>query len=182
MRLKKLILSFSLVLVFVLICVAFFLYKYNFPDKINVERNAVIFTLNDPSSAKNTLIKVNGTLYKPIFRQKKFVGNFTIDAYDFTKDQDVTVFITKRKTGINMSSLFYTEESPPFHIKEYSVMWFDDKFENINIWPSIDWIEVEGQSLAFIATGSNYEQASESQIMMRKKFGNMFVPPDYVYK
>ena len=180
MRLKKLI-TFSLVLVLVLIGAAIFLYNYNFSDKINVERTAVIFTLNNPASAKSTLIKVNGTFYKPIFRQKKFIGNFIIDGYDFTKDQKVTLYITKRNNGINMSSLFYLDSSPPYNIKQNGMIWFDDKFENINIWPSGNWIEVERETLAFITTGSTYEEASKTQIMMRKKFGNnmWFVPHEY---
>jgi len=144
MRLKEPITLISVVLFLVLIGVALFLYNYNFPKKVNVERTAVVFTLNNSSSAKSTIIKVNGTLYKPIFGQKKFVGNVSIDAYDFTKDQEVTVYITKRNKGINMSTLFYLEKN-----------------------------------LAFIATGSNYEQALQTQIMMRKKFGDMFVPHEY---
>lgn len=179
MRLKKPITLISVVLFLVLIGVALFLYNYNFPKKVNVERTAVVFTLNNSASAKSTIIKVNGTLYKPIFGQKKFVGNVSIDAYDFTKDQEVTVYITKRNKGINMSTLFYSDSSAPYEINQYALMWFDDKFENINIWPSTNWIDVKEKNLAFIATGSNYEQALQTQIMMRKKFGDMFVPHEY---
>lgn len=181
MTFKKAIILISSVLVVVLIGAGLFLYNYNFSEKVNVERTAVVFTLNDSSSAKSTSIKVNGTLYKPLFRQNKFIGTFTIDAYDFTKDQDVNLFITQRNKDINMGSLFYLDPSPPHNIKQYGLIWFDDKFENINIWPSTTWIELKDKNPAFIATGSNYEQATENQILLRKKFGETFVPHEYDY-
>ncbi|WP_156922438.1 hypothetical protein [Cohnella thermotolerans] len=99
--------------------------------------------------------------------------------YIMVKKATIYTKTAKRKKGINMSSIFYLDSSPPYNIKQYGLIWFDDKFENINIWPSGNWIEVEGKSLAFITTGSNYEEASKTQIMMRKKFGNMFVPHEY---
>lgn len=174
MKLKRHITALILVLVLILLALALFLYNYNFPKRIDVERRAVIFTLNNNSSAQDTLIKVNGTLYKPLFRQQKFIGSFRIDGYEFTQDQEFTLYIVDRKKDINMSALFYLEDSASHNIKNNSLIWFDDNFENINIWPSKEWIE---QDSVYITTGDSYEQAIEVQDMMRNKFGEMFAPP-----
>lgn len=173
MNQRRVLISVVTVFLVILIALALFLYNYNFPQKIDIERRAVIFTLNDSSSAQDTLIKVNGTLYKPLFRQQKFIGSFSIDGYEFTQEQELTLYIVDRKKDINMSALFYLEDSPPYNIKNNSLIWFDDNFESINIWPSKEWIE---QDSTFITTGSTYEQATETQIMMRNKFGDTFVP------
>lgn len=173
MKRKKFLKSLLVLLGLIMIAVAIFLFNYDFPKRIDVERTAVVFKLTDPDSAKKTSIKIAGTLYKPLFKQHKFIGNFIIDDYDFTKEQEFTFYITDRKKEINMSALFYLEASPPHDIENNSLIWFDDQFENINIWPSKDWIE---QDSTYIATGNSYEQAIEVQNMMRDKFGESFVP------
>ena len=173
MKSRKFLILSSVLSILFLIGVAIFLYNYDFPKKIDVNRTAVVFKLSEPGSTKKTSIKIEGTLYKPLFKQQKFIGSFKIDDFDFTKNQDFTFYIFDRKKDINMSALYYVEASPPHNIKNNSLIWFDDHFENINIWPSKDWID---QDSTYITTGDSYEQAIEVQNMMRDKFGESFVP------
>lgn len=167
---KKLITRLSVVLALLIFVVVLFILSYSFPKKINVERTAVLFTPNNPSSAKKTLIKVRGTLYKPLLRQKKFTGYITLAAFDFTKEQkDPLYFSDGERGGINRGTLIYLSSSPPFSFKQTDMIWFDDKFVNINIWLNND---------SFIVTGSNYEQAKKTQTMLRNKYDDdsWFVP------
>lgn len=162
----------------VLLCIASFCYLYKFPKEINVNRTAVSFIENDASSVTDTTIKVNGTLYRPVFRQHYFVGKVTIDGYDFTEnDSTFNIYITIRKNGINMGALNYQNQHKPFDFTQQSLMYFDDDFTNINICASTKWwgSDENGKSL-YIVTESNYEQAVDIQKAMREKFGKGFVP------
>ncbi|MBJ9989434.1 hypothetical protein [Paenibacillus sp. S28] len=173
MRIKS---TIALSLVF-LLCIGLFLYFYDFPKQINVDRAAVIFTKDNPSPSINTKVMIKGTLYRPIFHQEKFVGKVIVDSYPFTKvDSSVEIYVTQKTHGIRMGNLFYQQTTPNFLGTEQALIWFDNEFENINIWPTTPWGDTKRDENVFIVTKSNYEQAINMQKMMREKFGINFVP------
>ncbi|HEY2494467.1 MAG TPA: hypothetical protein VGI33_16375 [Paenibacillus sp.] len=175
MRPKSSVIIISIVVV---LGICLFLFYYKFPKEVNLDRAAVSFIENDPSSTINTSVKIKGTLYSPIFRQAKFVGKVSVDEYDVTnKDAMVDIFITQKSNGINMGNLTYQLTNAPFNITEQGLIWFDDNFDNINIWTTSKWTGKEKDKDLFIVTKSkNYEEAIDTQGNMRKKFGQGFVP------
>jgi hypothetical protein len=175
MRSKSSLLTISIVL-FLGICM--FLFYYKFPTEVDVDRTAVSFVDNDPSSTIQTSVNIKGTLYRPVFRQAKFVGKVSIDGYGFTKeDAMMDIFITLKKNGLNMGNLTYISNKSPFSPNEGGLIWFDDNFENINIWGSSKWNKSKvGKHLFIVAESQNYEEAISIQRRMRNKFGEVFVP------
>lgn len=61
------------------------MYFYSFPKEIRVEHQALKFVEGDPNSAETITVKIEGTMYRPIFKQHSFEGNIEIEGYEFTK-------------------------------------------------------------------------------------------------
>ena len=167
----------SLVLAIVSILVVGILYFYKFPKEVDVVLPAVSFIENDSSSINRLSIHVQGTLYRPVFRQHTFQGKVLMDSYNFSKENSTLLIITKRQNGVNMGALHYQATSKPFDFVASSMIWFDDDFELINIWGDWNKNEVKNESF-FIVTASSYEQAIAVQKKLREKFGSddWFVP------
>lgn len=83
MNLRKILLWIAVLLAACII----FLYAFRFPHAVNVTYPAVEYRADDPSSAafEKTTLHIKGTLYKPLFRDKKFKGTVWIEKYAFTK-------------------------------------------------------------------------------------------------
>jgi len=170
---KKIIIFFTSVTAAILLFISF----YSFPHKVHVERAAVSFVDNRPDTAKPTKLKIDGTLYKPLFGKGRFVGNFVIDTYDFTaKDYIRPIHIVMKEQEFNMGTLVY-ESSSTLQSTYSGSIWFDNHFKFINIWPDSIWDEsISKGDRLFITTGTDYEQAKQTQQRMEKLFGEWFVP------
>jgi len=170
----------SFILIAIILSILFAYYNLA-PKEINVSRDAVIFTENNPSSTINSRIIVSGILSRPLFHQPKFKGNITVDHYALTKDNlMLDIIITEKENGINMGGLVYeSSTNPNSTIQEVgrALIWFDDSFQNINIWTTSTWgIQSQKEPNLYIVTGENYNKAIKNQKGMREKFGESFVP------
>ncbi len=89
------------------------------------------------------------------------------------------IFITLKSNGINMGNLTYQSNEYPFNITEQGLIWFDNNFENINIWSSPEWKDSgHHKNMFIVAESQNYEEAIDIQKRMRNKFGKVFVPKE----
>ncbi|CAM4475374.1 hypothetical protein [Paenibacillus tarimensis] len=159
--------------------VAVYLYTISTPIKVDAERAAVSFIANDPSSTEPTTIKIKGTLYRPLFKQHKFIGTITIDGFEFTKTNPTfDLFVNQRDGGINMGVLAYYLSKKPHTINYSGFMYFDKDFEMINIASEASWRGGTEPGNLFIVTAENYEQAIQVQNQMREQFNDdkSFVP------
>ncbi|WP_110044648.1 hypothetical protein [Paenibacillus cellulosilyticus] len=155
------------------------MYQLQLPKKIDVETAAVIITNDRADSIEPTVVRIHGKLHKPLFKQHYFEGSFIIDGIEATKkDWQNKIPIVKHNNGINMGSLFYSSPIKPHDFTFVSTIYFDDEFENINIWTAASWLGGDEKDSLFIVTGTNYEQAVETQNQLRKQFDNddWFVP------
>lgn len=173
MRVKHPFITVGSILLFLLIFA--FVVIHKLPKSIDIERPAVIFEEDDADSTIQTTIKIVGTLHRPMFSQDRFSGKVIINALDFTKQDDtLDVIITKKEHGINMGSLWYQKKSSPQNVSQPSLMWFDNDFNELNIWMSSKWLDNENKNL-FLVTAPTYEQALDIQKNMSEAFGEPFV-------
>lgn len=174
MKLRILKKSIPFIIVLAIITIIFLSF-YQFPKKIDIIVSAVSFYENDSTSTQQTLIKVSGVLYQPLFKQHKFKGKIIIDNLEFTKEKETfDIYITEKIKGINVSSLTYYKQVKLFDSYDnLGLIWFDDSFEHINIGTRL----AENKDLIYyIVSGSSYDEALETQKMMRNRFGRYFVP------
>ena len=173
MRSNVLKITISLIIVLGIIT-TLILFFYQFPKKVDLVSPAVSFYENDPSSIKNTSIRISGTLNRPLFQQHIFKGTVTIDGLEFTKvNGTLDTYVLDENNGINSGNLVYHKPSKPGEIVTLSMIWFDDTFEHINI--VSNWGQNKKLSF-FIVSGSSYEEAIDTQKKMRDKYGSTFVP------
>ncbi|OME95909.1 hypothetical protein BK124_19640 [Paenibacillus amylolyticus] len=78
--------SILVMLIVLLVGGGLFAYFYKFPKEVNVTREAVTYAQVDPETTESTAIKVEGTMYRPLFRQSTFEGRITIEGKDFTNN------------------------------------------------------------------------------------------------
>ncbi|MGG3456288.1 hypothetical protein [Paenibacillus rhizolycopersici] len=167
--------AISLIIVLGVITILF-LFLYPFPKKVDLVSPAVSFYENDPSSLKQTSIRITGTLNRPLFQQHVFKGAVTIDDLEFTKvNETLDTYVLDKYNGINMGNLVYHKPSKPGEFVTLSMIWFDDSFEHINI--VSDWGQDKKKKF-FIVSASSYEQAIDIQKKMREKYGSTFVPQE----
>ncbi|WP_152394280.1 hypothetical protein [Paenibacillus guangzhouensis] len=175
MRSKVFKVTISLIIVLGIITTLILVF-YQFPKKVDLVSPAVSFYENDPSSIKNTSIRISGTLNRPLFQQHIFKGTVTIDDLEFTKaNGTLDTYVLDKNNGIHSGNLVYHKPSKPGEIVTVSMIWFDDDFEHINI--VSNWGENKKLSL-LIVSGSSYEEAIDTQKKMRDKYGSGFVPRD----
>jgi hypothetical protein len=81
-----------------------------------------------------------------------------------------------------MGGLWYQEKSSPQHLSQSSLIWFDNNFENLNIWINSTWLGRDdgNNKNSFLVTGSNYEEALALQKKMNEAFGEPFVRDAFV--
>ncbi|EFM09685.1 hypothetical protein PaecuDRAFT_3734 [Paenibacillus curdlanolyticus YK9] len=120
---------------------------------------------------------MTGTLYKPLFRQHKFVGKVTIDGYDFTKtDVMMDIYITQRNKGYSMGSLVYFLPTNRNQITQQGMIWFDDDFKHINIWAASDWGRKVVNDSLYVVNKPDYEQAMASLREVTDRFDLTIIP------
>ncbi|MHA0858394.1 hypothetical protein [Paenibacillus sp. CMAA1364] len=67
-----------------------------------------------------------------------------------------------------------------FDFTNGGMIWFDDRFENINIWASSEWngVKNEIKNLYIVSNSNNFEEAIKNQTIIRNKFDGVFVPKE----
>lgn len=167
------------ILIFIGVCAFLFLYFYKFPKEVSVVRKAVIMIGDSPASGTPTTIRIDGTLYRPLYRQHRFVGDFVIDALEVTKWSQVDMKTVKINNGIGMGAMFYSRMNPKAETAHFGWNYFDENFEKINIWSTTKMKTdnpANGNEAGdiydsmFIATGDDLEQAIETQRALRERF------------
>ncbi|MDH6670452.1 hypothetical protein M2277_001102 [Paenibacillus sp. LBL] len=159
-----------------LLLIIIFLFIYQFPEKISVVRTAVAFNDRNPDSLKNTSINIEGTIYRPLFRQHIFKGSIKIRGIEKTENYEtLNTEVLKRKNGINMGNLIYnkTHTNPPQHANMLGIIWFDDSFLNISVLGTD--MENNQNEAIYIATGGTYEEGISTLRKMRDNYGSGFL-------
>ncbi|MGO4349715.1 hypothetical protein AB4Z45_29950 [Paenibacillus sp. MCAF9] len=151
-RLKVIMLCAALPLV----AVSAFLFIYNFPKKIDLEYPALEYRVGKPESGEVTTIKVKGTIYKPLFRDPSFHGQFIINKYDYTKNYQL------RDIDFYQDLLFYhqNENGTSVH-KPLGYLMISDNFAQMNIYvnENMNDNQLIGKDLRISAPAKNYEEA-----------------------
>lgn len=176
---KKIISTVSILIILCVVGASVYLYRLHAPKNINVEKAAVMIINNSTDSVEPTVIHVRGKLHKPMFKQHYFEGSVFIDGIDATtRDWQNKIPIVAHSNGVNMGSLFYTDAHDPHHFTFISTIYFDDDFEQINMWTAANWVGGDEKETLFIVTGTNYEQAIDTQNQLREQFDqdDLFVP------
>ncbi|WP_163538449.1 hypothetical protein [Gracilibacillus sp. YIM 98692] len=141
-----------------------FLYFYPFPTKINEEFSAIQYRVGKPDSAEKTTVKINGTLQRPLFRNRTFKGEFMIDNYEFTKNYNLIELTFHQNTRNGIASLVYTtvEDGKPI-LESFGAMWISEDFEELNIvvLEPIGESRKTGTDLRISAPANSYEEAME---------------------
>ncbi|WP_172200388.1 hypothetical protein [Saccharibacillus qingshengii] len=150
----------------ILICLALiivFLSVYNFPKKVDVSREALSMT---DKKEEKVSVKVDGTLYRPIFKEWSFSGKISIESYPYTKNHDMMVLkITQRNKGINGSTLAYlSSESNPDLGADIK---FNNDFSVFNILTTTELrdgkVNREADIVSITYPAKNYEEAVQTQ-------------------
>lgn len=96
-----------LLIVFALIVAVIFVGLYDFPKRIDLENPAVV-NRDDASSSTTTTIMIKGTIYRPLFRNATFRGQFIIDDYEFTKTHELIDVSLIKNGDLYKGGLAYT--------------------------------------------------------------------------
>ncbi|WP_336788672.1 hypothetical protein [Paenibacillus sp. MMO-177] len=172
---KSLLISVVSIVVIAIGCMVY-LNKISSTKVINLNKEAVSIVLNDPSSAKPTVIFIKGKIYRPLFKDHYFEGSIVIDGYDFTQNPLNRMYLVEKKKGINKGMLGYHMKQKPYDTTNLGLIYYDNDFKNINItWKTTP---EEFSSNLYIVTANSYDQAIEVQNQMREKIKdeNWFEP------
>ncbi|MBT2285034.1 hypothetical protein J7E78_15950 [Paenibacillus polymyxa] len=168
--------SILVMLIVLLVGGGLFAYFYKFPKEVNVTREAVTYAQVDPETTESTAIKVEGTIYRPLFRQSTFEGRITIEGKDFTTTGDMmTVYVAESHGGIHMGNLHYLKSGKPLETLWHGLIWFDSAWENINLNLGRAG-QTSDQNFYVVATARNQQEAYEVQARMSERFGDGFAP------
>jgi len=165
------------ILAFIVIALFFALYKL--PQEIHVTRSAVQYTENKPEATTQTSIKIDGNIYRSLFRKPTFKGSIVIDSIPFSKkDTMLDLVAFKENNNIYEATLAYQSNQTPYMISNQGLIWFDTNFEHMNIWASEKWLGLTDSSehVYVVAPASNLDEAVNVQSRMRSSVGQDFLP------
>ncbi len=125
---RMLIILLNIILVLVL-----FISFYKFPKTINLNYPAVEFRTNE-ETIRNTTIHNQGTLYRPLFRNKVFKGHFVINSYDFTKNYNLMDIVFYKSIRNGWGSLSYVlTKNGNLDLQTFGSIWINDNFDKLKI-------------------------------------------------
>lgn len=155
--------KYTVIISFVLLIGILFMCLYSFPKGIHVDHQALNFFEGNPKSAETITVKIEGTLYRPIFKQHSFEGNIEIEGYDFTKPNKASMklFVSEKENGVYWGSILYTKETSPPEIVGPVAILFNEDFNQVSLVSSlISENKEKSNENTMIVIGSNkYEEA-----------------------
>ncbi|WP_028594507.1 hypothetical protein [Paenibacillus assamensis] len=153
--------SFVVVIIF-----GFFIWLYEFPSRVQFELPAVQFNAGNSKTVKKTIIRVNGTYHRPLFRKERFEGSIQIDSFPFTKSYElVPLTMHTDKTGVNYTVLTYINPDPSaHHIDIVGTMWVSEEWKEIKIEILREGESNNPKGAYIIAPSTSYEEA---QVIMK---------------
>jgi hypothetical protein len=159
LKINKKVVIFS---IFILLCFGGFLLFYNYPKTIDIEYPAVEAHINNPASMQKTTIKIKGTLYRPLFKDKSFKGQLLIEKYDFTKNNALTNIIFSKDIRNSFGSLVYSNLiNGRSTLDSLGAIWISGDFDKVKIWvyEPIDAEKKQSTDLTICAPAQTFEEA-----------------------
>lgn len=92
-----------------LLLISLFLWLYPFPKKIDIEYPAVQFRGHPAEAVEQTTLTLKGVLYRPLFRDERFVGELSIEKYDFTTKYELIDIDFHKNIRNGWGTLSYTK-------------------------------------------------------------------------
>lgn len=127
---KKRVFTASL---FILLLAALFLAVYDFPTNIDRVYPAVVYRAGSPSSAERTTVKVQGTLYRPLFRDAVFRGKISAANYSFTENYELIDVPFNKKMNYAGPLTYTTVVNGTPDLKQFGFIKMAGNFDRIQI-------------------------------------------------
>lgn len=155
--------KFTVIIGLILLAGFLFMYIYPFPKEIHVHHQALKFFEGNPKSAETITVKIEGTLYRPIFKQHSFEGNIEIEGYDFTKPNKASMklFVSEKENGVYWGSILYTKGTSPLEVEGPVAILFNEDFNQVSLVSSLisENKEKSSENTIIVIGANKYEEA-----------------------
>lgn len=170
---KKSLIAWAVTLI---IGLSAFIFLFDFPKQINITYPAVEFELGNETSAEETTLIIKGTLKRPLFRNRIFEGQISVDKYPATTDNIMLsgMEFIELENDKYASGLFYLDAN--FDMVIFGAIYTDKEFGQVNL----AFQEQDGNSitnenpksttrLLLSAPASSYEEADQIYNQLKEK-------------
>ncbi|MBB6635230.1 hypothetical protein [Cohnella thailandensis] len=152
-----------LIVAFAIICAALaFGWSYKFPKTIDASYEAIEFRDGDAASAGKTAVTIQGTLYKPLFREEYFRGKITVEGYDYTDSYDLSQVTFDKDINNGEGYLVYDTVSNGRPIlRTFGSIWKEGGFDRlrISVFEPVEGSSKSAKGLTIAAPATDYEEA-----------------------